>query len=550
MKKLFIGLILSPLVMFSAAPPPPATQAEVDAGLDSYKYLTPKTFAGSSLAGGPTNGVTRSVVTNVVTDNALLLTQTNSFAAGITNLAKTYSDATTNATGIRAITAQQTNSAQLLIDLAITDRTNATSIRAITAQQTNAPALSNNLYASFVAYPTNSGTDGQVISKTGPHFKFADDASAAGGDAYTNWQYSVYANENVLYDVASIYMRDTGGSGAIQSSDGSSSILIGDGSAGIVYEVSDGDHEFHGLVTITNLNGALSSTSTATTAAENDNSTKIATTAYVQTEIAAFGSGQTNVTDTAAYQSQVNSNLLVKGNLDVYGGLSLNSLTLSNLSGTGVFLAISNNIVVKTNIPAGGAGDAVLSASQTWTGVNTLSNDWKMDAASALYLSNLTTARVLVYNTGNGVTNVGVTGLLLGTGLGAAFSDIQGLAPSVIQTNGSSTSYSNNVSVVAPAFFSPTNANNTGAYTAGLTYFTNLTGNITIAPFAGIPSGSWSITIAAKADGTTRTITFPNGTVNNAVNTAPAVAYVTNGTTLVLQVVGYGSAFTNVLTPH
>jgi hypothetical protein len=100
-------------------------------------------------------------------------------------------------------------------------------------------------------------------------------------------------------------------------------------------------------------------------------------------------------------------------------------------------------------------------------------------------------------------------------------------------------------------FFSPTNSVGTGAYSAGQSYHTNLTGDVVLAPFAGIPSSmSWAITIAATADGTNRKITFPNGSANNAVGTAPATAYVTNGTTLVLQVVGYGSTFTNVLTPH
>lgn len=46
--------------------PPPATQTEVNAGLNKFKYLTPFTFANSTLAGGPTNGVTATVSTNIV----------------------------------------------------------------------------------------------------------------------------------------------------------------------------------------------------------------------------------------------------------------------------------------------------------------------------------------------------------------------------------------------------------------------------------------------------------------------------------------------------
>jgi hypothetical protein len=45
--------------------PPPATQAEVDAGLNRFKYVTPYTLANSPLAGGPTNGITASAATNI-----------------------------------------------------------------------------------------------------------------------------------------------------------------------------------------------------------------------------------------------------------------------------------------------------------------------------------------------------------------------------------------------------------------------------------------------------------------------------------------------------
>lgn len=307
MKKLFTGLVLWPLAMFAAAPPPPATQAEVDAGLDSYKYVTPKTLGLTTLIG--TNaGISRAVATNVVTDNALLLTQTNGFAAGITNLAKTYSDATTNATGIRAIT----------------------------AQQTNAPALSNNLYTSFVAYPTNSGTDGQVISKTGPHFKFADDATAAGGLATVATNALLYTtNVAARYDTNTIRLStgDQTNPDAwldVIGSAGSVTPHFSVGGATAYWDfnlpVTNADVvHFSSVVVIDPDNmvygaGTLAlPTATGVTPAENDNDTSIATTAYVQTEIAAFGSGQTNVTDTAAYGSTVNSNLTVKGWATVQG---------------------------------------------------------------------------------------------------------------------------------------------------------------------------------------------------------------------------------------
>lgn len=45
--------------------PPPATQAEVNAGANRFKYVTPYTFANSGLISGPTNGVTATTATNI-----------------------------------------------------------------------------------------------------------------------------------------------------------------------------------------------------------------------------------------------------------------------------------------------------------------------------------------------------------------------------------------------------------------------------------------------------------------------------------------------------
>ena len=45
-------------------------------------------------------------------------------------------------------------------------------------------------------------------------------------------------------------------------------------------------------------------------------------------------------------------------------------------------------------------------------------------------------------------------------------------------------------------------------------------------------------------------VTFPNGTVDNGLVTGPAVVWVTNDTTFVCQVMGFGSTFTNVFSQH
>ena len=134
--------------------------------------------------------------------------------------------------------------------------------------------------------------------------------------------------------------------------------------------------------------------------------------------------------------------------------------------------------------------------------------------------------------------------------------NIVGLMPAGNVTNavGSPVAYKSDIggTITADAYHSTTNANNTGSYVAGQSYFTNLTADITLAPFTSVPaSGSWAVTIAAKnTSGSTKKITFPNGVVNNNDGTAPAVMYVTNNTTFVSQAAGYGTTFTNYFGAH
>ena len=64
-KLLSLILLLAAFNLIAQPVPPPATQAEVDAGVNRFKYLTPYTFANSTLAGGPTNGVTAATATNI-----------------------------------------------------------------------------------------------------------------------------------------------------------------------------------------------------------------------------------------------------------------------------------------------------------------------------------------------------------------------------------------------------------------------------------------------------------------------------------------------------
>jgi len=257
-------------------------------------------------------------------------------------------------------------------------------------------------------------------------------------------------------------------------------------------------------------------------------------------------SAQTNVTDTAAYSSQVNSNLTVKGNLTVNGTQNLATLNVTN------FTVTTNwNGALVTNIPIAAIVAPAAILTNGMSVAASFSNSLRLSALSYLYLTNVTAGKVLTATTAGGVTNSGLGAVPInGDATATTFAQVQALAPSVIQTNGSSTSYSNNASITSPAYFSTTNSINTGAYVAGSSYFTNLTGNITLSPFTSIPATSWAITIAAKADGTARSVTFPNGVMDNSKTNTAAVAWVGANSTLVMQVVGFGSSFTNVLTPH
>ena len=162
-------------------------------------------------------------------------------------------------------------------------------------------------------------------------------------------------------------------------------------------------------------------------------------------------------------------------NISATGSLSLATLNATNTSffgvgGSGLYLTLSNNVLALTNTPAGGSGDAVLSAAQTWTGDNTLSNARNMDAAHALSLSNATASRVLMAGTDRTVTNVGVTGPLLGTGAAAAFSDINSLAAGNIVSNGNVLA----VTVINKWSWSSNNVINASIDTNGVGTFTGL----------------------------------------------------------------------------
>jgi len=114
-------------------------------------------------------------------------------------------------------------------------------------------------------------------------------------------------------------------------------------------------------------------------------------------------------------------------------------------------------------------------------------------------------------------------------------------------TVNSSTTYSTN------GFFCGTNAMSL-TLTAGKAYMTNLTANITLTAFAGVPNNLlWSIYLYATNNnsGADRTITFPNGCRGLGGATLPPVYYVTNNACAEFQVTGYGNTVTNVnWSPH
>lgn len=320
--------------------PPAASQAEANTGTDGWKYITPATLAGYATLTA-TGGVTRAIVTNVVTDNALLLTSTNGLAAGITNLAKTYSDATTNATSIRAITAQQTNQ---------------TAILALTAQQTNYVTLISMLG------PLTNGLGGASsgllevdsngrLATTNLVDRYETNTLTIGQGPPANLNSAIH-----FVGGASPHIETFGASSWWDFNTPVTNADVVHFSSVVVI---DPDNMVYGAGTL-----ALP-TATGVTPAENDNDTSIATTAYVQTEIAGFGSGQTNVTDTAAYGSTVNSNLTVKGWAVVQGNQTNASIVVDTFAvNTNWDASLATNMT-GTEIRSGTVADARIASTIT-----------------------------------------------------------------------------------------------------------------------------------------------------------------------------------------
>jgi hypothetical protein len=553
-----LGAVAQP----SIPPARPASQAEVNAGLLQYKYVSPATLSAYSL-GQSTGSISSATATNIAT--ALDTAVSNGLSDRVFTNATFYSTQGGSAKAVEVLTrtlwdqASSTAMAwnqRLMFDSSsnvVIDWENKTfpngwnanyvantngsvdnslvvqagtsdaiklAVRAISGQTANVlevQDVSNNRMFSVGSAGLLSGNGGSLTNLDGANVQAntinsnkLDAATRAllgggtGGSAtnLTPWTTTIDANGNNLVGVVVIKGDAAPATFQISNDGEGNSFLIypdayADPTRGIDYTVSgSATHRFIGPVSITNLTDNITAT------------------------------GSSN------YFSSFNA---PTGSVD--------TLIVDGLSGTGDFLAVDGSgYMFKTNAPAGGDVTTAQLASAT----NNLN-------ASALSVGTLPLARV-----GSGITtnNSVLTGLLKGDGArgvtAAAWSDVQALAPSVVQTNGQSTSYSNNVSISAPAFLSGTNANNTGAYVAGKSYFTNVAGNITLAPFTSIPATeSWSTTIAIKnTSGAERSVTFPNGTVDNGIGTAPAVVWVTNNTTFVVQVMGFGSDFTNVFSPH
>lgn len=106
--------------------------------------------------------------------------------------------------------------------------------------------------------------------------------------------------------------------------------------------------------------------------------------------------------------------------------------------------------------------------------------------------------------------------------------------------------------VATNGFEMPSNAIPAQVLTAGMAYFTNMTGNVVLASFAGVPADQvWSIyLVATNGSGGNLTVTGPNGSVGVGQGKPPVVT-VTNGNWAEFQFNGFGQVLTNMnWTPH
>jgi len=171
---------------------------------------------------------------------------------------------------------------------------------------------------------------------------------------------------------------------------------------------------------------------------------------------------------------------------------------------------------------------------------NAVTGNWQNQTNDAHSLSNYATGKTIT------LTNGGATFDNPITAAGVTNSSLNASQFKVTDANKGEASSLDGSSLTNLTFFLTTNAINTGTFTAGKGYETNISGNITLGAFAGIPNNlAWSVYIfVTNSSGTDRTVTFPSGTKEN--GTAPAVFYVTNTQTAEFFVSGWGNKKTNV----
>ena len=251
---------------------------------------------------------------------------------------------------------------------------------------------------------------------------------------------------------------------------------------------------------------------------------------------------------TTTWQSESNgvvsigSNTLTSVTLDgVIGKLTLTNVTAANNTAQ---LALGTNSIEATSMLEAWNPQGTRIFDLETNGAIVVSNL----TATVITNTSLTGTRVVITDANKKEISASVTSPILGTGAAAAWSDIQALAPTVVQTNGATTVYSNSLQIVAQQQDFQTNLAATASapvvdFAKGYALMSTNADFSFATTVAGLNANlvqTAVIIVTNAAKGSLMTVTVPS------VYKLQGSPYVTNNGQTVFTFMQYGGRFTNV----